>query len=323
MQNKIENWNVFSLDSCNFIPYTGSHGYSSVGQCWKLASAYGEGLFWAYGQENFFDIKIHDFYFHEDTLIECGVSGYLSIFYYDSISGEQLTPYRRMNAGCIQSIAGNEEPYKILVHKKIPVRCIGIGISPAYYKAYLKKHFAEEYQNPYYAFAGLDQDESFPDLVLLLKQVKNYRGDGIAAKMFYEGKVAEVVSRLIGRTGQCTPDTTKNEISQQDLRQIETAVSYINDHYSCDIPLDHLTQIACMSATKFRNIFKKVYGCTITDYIKQRRLSHAECLLSETDLTIGQIANSVGYSTSSRLSALFRDSTGLTPSEYRDLAKRN
>lgn len=321
MQNKIEKWNIFSLDPRNFIPCENNHGYSSVGRCWKLSPQYGEGLLWAYGQEDFFDIKIHDFFFHEDALIECGISGYLSIFYYDSISGEQLTPYRRMNAGCIQSIAGNDEPYKILVHKKIPVRCIGIGISPAYYTEYLKTHFAEEYVNPYNAFAGLNQEENFPDLVLLLKQVENYRGDGIAAKLFYEGKISEVISRLMEHTKKSSQKAQKMEVNKQDLQQIETVVSYINDHYSCDIPFDHLTQIACMSATKFRTVFKKVHGCTVTDYIQQRRLSHAECLLSETDLPIRQIANSVGYSTSSRLSTLFRNSTGLTPLEYRNMVR--
>ncbi|WP_330682293.1 helix-turn-helix domain-containing protein [Frisingicoccus sp.] len=48
---------------------------------------------------------------------------------------------------------------------------------------------------------------------------------------------------------------------------------------------------------------------------------HILFLLSETDLTIVQIANSVGYSTSSRLAALFRNSTGLTPAEYRDMVR--
>ena len=33
-----------------------------------------------------------------------------------------------------------------------------------------------------------------------------------------------------------------------------------------------------------------VYDCTITEYIQQRRMSQAEYLLTKTDLSIGQIA---------------------------------
>jgi len=68
--------------------------------------------------------------------------------------------------------------------------------------------------------------------------------------------------------------------------------------------------------------FKKVYGCTITEYIQQRRMSQAEYLLAHTDLQIGQIAQTIGYSTSSRFAELFRRSTGLLPLEYRKMAKR-
>ena len=100
------------------------------------------------------------------------------------------------------------------------------------------------------------------------------------------------------------------------------AVAYLNDHYACDISLNRLAQFACMSVTKFKVTFKKLYGCTVTAYIQQKRLSHAECLLADSELTIGQIAQSVGYSTSSRLAELFRQNTGLTPAQYRQMLKR-
>ena len=41
-----------------------------------------------------------------------------------------------------------------------------------------------------------------------------------------------------------------------------------------------------------------------------------------TELTVGQVAQTVGYSTSSRFAELFRKSTGLLPLEYRKNAQR-
>lgn len=46
-------------------------------------------------------------------------------------------------------------------------------------------------------------------------------------------------------------------------------------------------------------------------------MSQAEYLLAYTELTVGQVAQTVGYSTSSRFAELFRKSTGLLPLEYR------
>lgn len=322
MQKTMENWNADIIEPYGFT-ICNTHSYNKSGRCWKLSPELGEGFFWAYGEKDLFDIKIHDFYYHKDTLVESKIPGYLSISYYDSISGEQLTPYRRINAGCIQSVVGSDEPYKIWIHKNIPVRSIGIGISPAYYEEYMRALYQEEYSNPYTAFAMLNQEAVFPELVVLLKQVENYHGDGIAAKLFYSGKVAEVVSMLFTRLKNQKKEKDIRRISEQDIKQIELAASYINDHYAREIPLEHLAGFACMSLSKFKNLFQKVYNCSVTGYIQQRRLSHAECLLAESDLTIGQIAKSVGYSTSSRLAVLFRESTGLTPIEYRKMTLKH
>ena len=321
MQSKMENWHAQIAERNGFLPCE-EHFYRSLGRCWRLSPEIGEGVYWVYGEKDLFDIKIHNFYYHKDTLINCNISGYLSIFYHFSISGEQLNPYRRINAGCIQSLAGGEEPYKMWVHKKIPVHCIGVGITPAYYEQYMKANYPEEYINPYAAFAQLDQEEVFPELVILLKQIESYRGEGIAAKLFYKAKVDEVVSLLLSRLMNQPIREKNTEVRKQDLKQLEVAVSYLNDHYVSDISLEQLAQFACMSISKFKLVFKRVYGCSVTNYIQQRRLSHAECLLAESDLTIGQIAESVGYSTSSRLSSLLRESTGLTPAEYRKMAQR-
>lgn len=47
----------------------------------------------------------------------------------------------------------------------------------------------------------------------------------------------------------------------------------------------------------------------------------AEYLLINTDFTMGQIAQMIGYTTSSRFAELFRKSTGILPIEYRKIAR--
>ena len=101
-------------------------------------------------------------------------------------------------------------------------------------------------------------------------------------------------------TKRNNPEKTAHKLSQQDIASVQTVASYLSDHYASDIPLDRLTQIACMGTTKLKTCFKKYYDCTITEYIQQRRMSQAEYLLAYTELTVGQVAQTVGYSTSSR-----------------------
>ena len=60
---------------------------------------------------------------------------------------------------------------------------------------------------------------------------------------------------------------------------------------------------------------------TITEYIRQRLLSHADMLLATTDFSIAQLAAAVGYRSEGRFAALPKENCGLYPAEYRQMAR--
>ena len=158
-------------------------------------------------------------------------------------------------------------------------------------------------------------------MIQVLRQIANYKGDGIAAKLFYEGKVIEAIS-LIMEYNRQQSSTPSVKISNADLRALENGAAYINDHFNCDISVDQLSHITCMGPNKTQLAFKEVYGVSITEYIQQRRLSHAETLLSLTDFTIEQVAAAVGYNNAGRFASMFKKSTGVYPAEYRKMAQK-
>ncbi len=110
-------------------------------------------------------------------------------------------------------------------------------------------------------------------------------------------------------------------LSAEDAASLQNVISYIADHYAFDIPLERLAGIACMSESKLKSCFKRQLGCSVTQYIQGRRMSQAEHLLINTDFTMGQIAQMIGYTTSSRFAELFKKSTGILPIEYRRIAR--
>lgn len=156
-------------------------------------------------------------------------------------------------------------------------------------------------------------------MVRLLQEVRDYRGDGIAARLFYEGKAAESVALIVERTKVQTVGPTRSE---EDRCRLEAVAAYVNDHCALELPLERLSRIACMGGTKFKRSFKQLYGCTVTEYIQQRRMSQAEVLLAATGLSIGQVAQAVGYRSASRFAQLFRRSTGLSPEEFREISRK-
>ena len=86
-----------------------------------------------------------DFCFHQDFCMEMDIPECISIQRYDSISGEELNPYRRLSAGDIQTIVGGRQRYRAIIHQRIPIHAVGVEILPTYYEDFLKKQYPDLY----------------------------------------------------------------------------------------------------------------------------------------------------------------------------------
>ena len=300
-----------------FHPCETPSKYNQAGDCWRIDPKVGDGYYWIYARQGLYYIKIHDFSFHEDAVLSFDWPETLSITMYDSISGEELSPYRRLSAGCVKTfVGGTGESYKILVHGRIPIRSVGIEITPEYCREYLQKQYPDSFYQLLPVFQHIDQTVNFPEMERLLRQTAEWRGDGLSAALFYESKVMEAI-RLIVEYQKANESPQPRALTGEDRAKLEALRAYLNDHYASDISQAQLMRIACMGATKLKTSFHQMFGCTITEYIQHRRMAQAEQLLVRTDLSIGQIAQSVGYASASRFSALFRRDTGMLPTEYR------
>lgn len=80
-----------------------------------------------------------------------------------------------------------------------------------------------------------------------------------------------------------------------------------------------------ISPSSLKNYFSAVFGCSISEYTQAKRIHKAKELLETTDMSVMQIAASVGYENQSKFSAVFKKHTGHAPLEYKKLyiLKRN
>lgn len=71
------------------------------------------------------------------------------------------------------------------------------------------------------------------------------------------------------------------------------------------------------------NLFSEVEGITIEQYIIQQKIEKVKELLIYNELTLGQIAFDMGYSSVAHLSAQFKKITGQTPSQFKELRQKD
>jgi len=72
-----------------------------------------------------------------------------------------------------------------------------------------------------------------------------------------------------------------------------------------------------ISETSLKNYFRGVFGCGYSQFQKDLRMKKAAQYLLETDQSIGEIADLVGFSTQSKFTLAFKAYYGVTPLEYK------
>jgi AraC-like DNA-binding protein len=71
------------------------------------------------------------------------------------------------------------------------------------------------------------------------------------------------------------------------------------------------------SVEHFCRLFKNNFGCNFQDYLSRYRIEKAKTMLKNSDLTVSEISESVGFNSFSYFTKCFREYTSLTPSQYR------
>ena len=92
---------------------------------------------------------------------------------------------------------------------------------------------------------------------------------------------------------------------------------YIRTHFEQDITLEHICKTFAISEGYLSRKFKAVSGIGLNQYITYVRISHAEKLLTETNLSVTEIAEKCGFNGSNYFSSVFKKMKGMTPLMYK------
>ncbi len=104
---------------------------------------------------------------------------------------------------------------------------------------------------------------------------------------------------------------------------IHKSVKYMEKNYrKQDLYTPDLARMSGIGETYYRNIFIAVFGMPPTKYIQHYRVERAKELLVGSDRSMEEIATDVGFANSSYFCKVFKSTTGLTPSEFAERAKR-
>ncbi len=98
---------------------------------------------------------------------------------------------------------------------------------------------------------------------------------------------------------------------------IQKAILLIESDLSADLSLGTLAKQQSISPAYLSSLFKKETGKTLSEYIREKRISYAASLLDTTHLQVQTVAQHCGIMDVQYFSKLFKKQMGKTPKEYR------
>lgn len=292
--------------------------YCQVGKSFCIQDRTMDGLFWYYETDQFI-INIHDFFVKKELMTNS--FPYMNPYmlfgssYIKCANGECFDPYQPLFANTMFVTNTDKIDFRFLLHANFPYLSIGVNFKEKMITEYLSYYLSTPQTTISNVFFDT-QELVIKPLEKIANSILNCRMDSPAAEIFLEAKVKEWLSITLDAY---LSKLKAKQISKTDDKAIENVTNYINDHYSLDISQELLEKIAMMSGTKLKNVFKQKHHMTITEYIQRKRMSVAEMLLSTTELEIGNVAKSVGYTSHSRFTTLFKKYNGIYPREVKKL----
>ncbi|WP_199618337.1 helix-turn-helix domain-containing protein [Paenibacillus alkalitolerans] len=114
----------------------------------------------------------------------------------------------------------------------------------------------------------------------------------------------------------CQRESDRGTLIPEKYNIVEIMKRYIQENYRRKITKEDLARVIRKSPNYAATLFSRTTGQTISEYVHSIRTKTAIYMLSESDLTIGEISEFLGYSDVSYFNKVFKRITGRTPSDY-------
>ena len=151
-----------------------------------------------------------------------------------------------------------------------------------------------------------------------IDELQNMEAEGIIRILQIEGEVYQLLSMHIDmhNTYQ-NSEPLKLSLLESELKKIRSLAKKIAKDSSKDYSLDKISRTSGLSQAKLQEGFKFLYSRTVSEYIRHARLEDARDLMHNSNLNISQIVYSIGFTSRSYFSKIFKEKYGISPNEFK------
>ncbi|WP_455617708.1 response regulator transcription factor [Eisenbergiella sp.] len=136
------------------------------------------------------------------------------------------------------------------------------------------------------------------------------------------GKILWHAEEILRAKGVESPEKmncgSEAEVTGVSRLKMQRAVDYIRQNYGKPIDMAEVSNYVSMNYSMFSSTFKEYTGENFSTYLRKLRLEKSKKLLCNTDMSINEISQGVGFEDARRFAKVFKEETGMTPTACRD-----
>jgi AraC-like DNA-binding protein len=99
----------------------------------------------------------------------------------------------------------------------------------------------------------------------------------------------------------------------------DRAISFINENLEKDLAIAKISKQTLIRKSSLYKMFHTHLGCTVSEYINSKRIKKASELLINSDMSVAEISEKLGFSTQQYFSKTFKKVMGVSPIQFRKI----
>jgi len=150
---------------------------------------------------------------------------------------------------------------------------------------------------------------------LLSEMCTEVREGCLSGRLYAESMSLALLAYLAGQ--YATPPRLEEWTSVLSPAQRQFISGYIRDNLSGNISVTNLAELVDMCPSHFSRVFKASFGDTSYRFVMKLRIDGAKAMLTDPKRTATEAAIAFGFASQSHFAKVFRQFTGVTPSQYK------
>ena len=153
------------------------------------------------------------------------------------------------------------------------------------------------------------------DISILSQMIKNVGREKYSENLYKEDSMNMYVKLMFIKISEKMYNRKISETPHYD--ELSNLRSKIYNSPACAHSIKELAAEMMMSQSYFQHLYKHVFGISAIADVVNSRIEHSKYLLSSTDFLVSHIAKECGYNNEVHFMRQFKETVGITPSEYR------